>query len=813
MIRNYIRIAFRNLLRYKSFSIINIIGLAIGLAASLLIALWVFDELSYDRFHENLDHIYRVERHIEWEGKIIDVPVTGAVYGETLKKDIPEILDFTRVDPTELSVVNYLNNSQEERILFVDKGFFNIFTFPLLEGDPATALAEPFSVVMTRDAAMTYFGEEFPIGKSLEVEWGDEKKFFKVTGILDDVPAESHFHFDVLASFATFEELMDTEHLNTWLSNYLYTYVLLHPDATPETVAPKLRGIVEEYISPAYSLFLNGEQPDFDIHKIFVLVMRPMKDIHLKAKLLWEIEPQGNITSVFIFSIVSALILIMACFNFMNLSTALGAKRSREVGIRKTAGASQGQLIIQLLSETVVIAIIALLVALLLIEAVLPIFNSFTGKELSLSTFLVPKYMLVLVAIIFGTGIVAGLYPAFYLSKFDPMIVLRKNEEERSSRFSFRQVLVVFQFSISILLIIGTIIAYLQINYFYDRPIGYNQENLLVISTESSEVRSKMDVLRSSLAQNPKVVSMTSSGSVPAARDFSDMGFRSEMSQDVFVSMYITVGYDFFKTYQMEFIAGRPYSRSFGTDTAHKFIVNEQVVKRIGITNPEDAIGLKYGHFDSEGNAVDGEIIGVVKDFHFKPMDKAIEPITFRLTDDWMEYITIRYNTSDLGALVSDIEGVWRSLFPKEEYVYFFLKDRYESLYIEEARMKNILLTFTFLAVIIGCLGLFGLAAFMAQQKSKEIGIRKVHGASVANIMVLLTRQFSYWVILANIIAWPLAYYFMDNWLSNFYYRIPMPWWVFIASGLVALILAIVTVSYRAYRAAASDPLNAIKYE
>ena len=304
MFRNYIKIAIRNLLRYRSFSIINIIGLAIGLSASLLIALWVFDEISYDRFHEHADRIYRVERHIEWEGRIFDVPVVGAIYGETIKKDIPEVMDFTRVDPTELSVVNYLNSSQEERILFVDKGFFNIFSFPLLEGDPDNALAEPFSVVLTKKAAMTYFGEENPMGKSLEVEWGDERKFFKVTGIVDKVPAQSHFHFDVLASFVTFEELMEPEHLKTWLSNYLYTYVLLHPDATPQTLEPKLRKMVEEYIAPAYSAFLGGSEIDFDIHDIYVMVLRPLEDIHLKARLLWEIEPQGNITSVYIFSIV-----------------------------------------------------------------------------------------------------------------------------------------------------------------------------------------------------------------------------------------------------------------------------------------------------------------------------------------------------------------------------------------------------------------------------------------------------------------------------------------------------------------------------
>ena len=304
MIRSYINIAFRNLSRYKSFAIINIIGLAIGLAASLIIALWVFDELSYDKFHENSNNIYRVERHIHWDGEIMDVPVTGAIYAETIKKDIPEVLDYTRIDPTELSVINYKNSGQEEQFLFVDKGFFNVFSFPLLRGNPETALAEPYCVVMTRKAALAYFGEEFPIDKSLEVEWGDEKKMFRVTGILDDIPSQNHFQFEILGSFITFEE-HDPEHLDTWVSNYLYSYVLLHPETDPESLDPKLRNIVEEHIAPAYEAFLGGTGEEMDIHEIFQIRLRPLESIHLNSDLLWEIEPQGNITTVYIFSVIS----------------------------------------------------------------------------------------------------------------------------------------------------------------------------------------------------------------------------------------------------------------------------------------------------------------------------------------------------------------------------------------------------------------------------------------------------------------------------------------------------------------------------
>ena len=812
MIWNYIKIAFRNLTRYKSFSLINILGLAIGLAASLLIALWVFDEISYDKYHEKSDQIYRVGRHINWDGQILDVPVTGGIYAETLKDRIPEVIDFSRVYPIELSLWNHVNANQEERVMFCDKGFFNIFSFTFLQGDPKTALKEPYTVVLTKKAAIAYFGEEYPIDKTLEIEWNDERKKFRVTGIIDDVPSQSHFHFDVVASFETLEELMP-ERLDTWVSNYLYTYILLHPDSKPEDLNPKFRGIVEDFIAPAYMAFL-GEGATLDnIHDIFVITLRPIEDIHLNAKLMWEIEPQGNMTSVYIFSIVSVLILLMACFNFMNLSTALGSKRAREVGIRKTSGASRSELIAQFISESIIIAFISLALALLIIEIILPLFNNYTGKALSLSLFLEPQYFLFLMFIVIGCGVLAGLYPAFYLSKFNPMVVLHKNEEARGSKFSVRQVLVVFQFSISILLIIGTITAYLQINYFYNKPLGYDQENLLVISTESSEVRNNFETYKASILQYPEVKKVTASGSIPAALNFSDSGFKSEEMEDVFSSIFFGVGYDFFETYGMDFLAGRPFLKEYGTDTAFKYIVNEQVLKKIGVKNPEDAIGTKYGSFNRDGYFEEGEIIGVLKNFHFKPLDKEIEPITFVLSEDWMEYITIRYKTDDLQGFISKMEDIWKDQFPNDQYMYFTLKDRYESLYIDETRMKNILLSFTFLAIFVGCLGLFGLAAFVAQQKSKEIGIRKVHGAPVSSIVFMLTRQFSYWVLMANIIAWPLAFYFLDRWLSNFFYRIAMPYWVFIAAGLLALLMALITVSYKAYRAATSDPLDAIKYE
>lgn len=812
MIWSYTKIAFRNLKRYRVFSLINILGLSIGLAASLLISLWVFDELSFDKFNENSENIYRVERHINFDGKTFDVPVTGAIYGETIGKDIPQVQEFTRIYPIELSLKNHMNDNQEERVFFVDQAFLKIFSFPLKNGDIQTALKDPFSVILTEKAALIYFGEKNPINKILEIEWGDEIKKFKVSGIFEQIPSQSHFQFDVVASFETIEELLP-ERLDTWVSNYLYTYVLLQKDATFEIVEPKLKKIVEQHISPAYMAFLGDNAKIENIHEIYQITLRPIEDIHLSSKLMWDISPQGNMASVYTFSVVAILILIMACFNFMNLSTALGSKRSREVGIRKTSGASRFQLIAQFLSESNVIALLSLALALVFIEIILPGFNVFTGKELSLATFTEPSKFWVLLSIVIGTGLLAGLYPAFFLSKFDPMVVLRRDDERRGGRFSFRQVLVILQFSISIILIIGTITAYLQINYFYDKPLGYNNENLFVISTESNKVRENIQTFKDKLLQIPEIKHVTSSGSIPAALNFSDNGFRTDEMEEVISSIVIGVGYDFFKTYNIKLLAGRVFSSEYGTDTANKYIVNEQVLKKIGIKNPEAAIGIHYGNFNRDGEYQSGEIVGVVKDFHFKPLDKEIEPITFSLNEDWMEYITIRHNAKDFPQFIEKMETEWKSNFPHEAYTYFDLKERYESLYVDETRMKDILLYFTFLAIFIGCLGLFGLAAFVAQQRSKEIAIRKVHGASVLSIVILLSKQFTYWVLLANIIAWPVAYYFLDNWLANFHYRIEMPIWVFIISGILALVMALITVGYRAFITAISDPLNSIKYE
>lgn len=815
MIHSYIKSALRNLVRFKFFTLINVIGLGVGLGASILIAMWVFDELSYDRFHEKADRIFRVERDIFFNGQTYMVPVTGAIYGTTIKKDYPDVIDMVRVDPIELSMEDLKGNLHKERVFFVDNSIFDVFTFPLEKGNPKTAMTEPRSIVLTQKAASKYFGNEDPLNQTLRLDIDDEMKTYKVTGVLKDIPKNKHFQFEILASFSSLEEVLGNEQLTTWLSNYLYTYVLLRDGIDKKQVEDKLDGLVEETIFPAYAEFTKSEgESDARMH----LFLRPVTGIHLKSGLMWDIEPQGDITSVYIFSIVAILILLIACFNFMNLSTALVGKRSLEIGIRKTVGSSRGQIMRQFLGESIITAIIAFVIGIGLIEIFLPAFNNLTDKTLSLSIFGQPDKLAVLALIVIGTGIISGIYPSFYLSSIKPIVVLKSRFESAPGKISFRQILVILQFTISIALIIGTATAYQQLNYIQNKPLGYTKENMLVIPVESNYVQKHYDAYKNDLLTNPDITHVTMSQKVPAERDYSDTGWETDIQKEIFLSRFIAIDYDFFDTYGLKTIAGRPFSREFKTDeTENHYILNETAVKKLGFSDPKEIIGRKYySSWIAENleKEPDGKVIGVVKDFHFQSLKNKIEPLTLFITPSgWMSRISVSFEEGKDKEIIKYVEDTWKKHFPGVQFDYSFIEDQLKSLYTGEQKMQSILVAFTILAIFVACLGLFGLATFIAQQKIKEIGIRKVMGASVGNIVVLLTRSFSKWVLLANVLAWPLSWYLLSEWLANFNYRIIISIWVFIGSGILALVIAIVTVSYRAYRAGTVNPADALRYE
>lgn len=807
MIKNYLITAYRNLIRNKGFSFINILGLAIGMVASILISLWAYDELSFDGFHEKSNKIFRVERDLFFNGERYLVPVTGAIYGGTIKSDFPEYEDMLRLYASELSVEDQSNTDHQERVFFGDDSFFNVFSFDLLRGDPSLALKEPFSVVLTQKGAERYFGKDDPINKQILIEWEGEKRSYLVTGIMQNIPQNSHFHFDVLASFNTLETFMP-ENLKSWLNNYLYTYVLLKDDITVEQAEDKLQVLVDKYILPAYSQFLRAD----DTESSMKLYLRSIEDIHL-CELMWGIEPSGSESSVYIFSIVAILILIIACFNFMNLSTAMAGKRSLEVGVRKTMGAKKKQLVLQFLGESFFISILAFIIALVIIEFILPFYNTFANKSLSLLSLGNTQNLILLASIIVVTGIFAGLYPAFYLSSFKPIAVLKGRSRGSSGNFNFRQILVVLQFAISIMLIIGTMTAYLQMQYFQNKPLGFSKENMLVIPVESNNVREHYQVFRNDILQLPIVEKVGSSSKIPTNASYSDSGFETVLlAGETFLSKYYSIDYDYFDCYNISFVAGRNFSKEYSSDVdASKYIINESAMHKMGIKNPDQIIGKQFDYMGSENK--NGKIIGVVKDYHYQGLDKQIEPMVHFLDVDSPSFISVKYTEGNDKEIAVLLEQKWKAHFPGVVFSSNFMEERYDNLYVNETRMQTTLIAFTILALFVACLGLFGLATFIAQQKTREIGIRKAHGASTGSIVNLLNQVFVKWVLIATILACPIAYYFLDEWLANFYYRIDLPIWVFVVSGCIGFVIAIITVSYQSFKAARLNPVDALRYE
>ncbi len=813
MIVNYLKTALRSLLRNKTFSFINIFGLAIGLAASLMIAMWVFNELSYDRFNKNGDRLFRVERNIQYQDQSFMVPVTGAIYGPTILQNYPEVVNMTRINPMTMSLESSDKHRFSERIIFADTGFLQTFTFPLQQGNAATALTEPRSVVLSPKAAKKYFGTTDVLNKVLNIEWDGELKDFRVTGIFEPLPENKHFDFDVVASFVTLENWYQPERISSWLNNYLYTFILLKDGIGEAQMEQQLDRLAEETIQPAYEGFFKTDDGNKGRLR---LNLRRLTDIHLHSGLMWDIEAQGDITTVYVFSVVALLILLIASFNFMSLSSAQAGNRAREVGLRKTLGSTRRQLIRQFLGESVLIALIAFVIALLLMQISLPWFNTLTGKSLSMRIFLQPSKLAVLAVIVLGTGLLSGLYPALFLSSFRPIAVLKGRFHYGRSTFSFRQVLVVLQFVISISLIIGTLIALQQMNYMQNKPLGYDKNNMMILPVESNETRTHYKAFRDDLLSHPQIVSVASSQRVPAERSYSDTGWDTDKQKELFLSKFFAVDFDFLKTYNIGMAAGRAFDEKNSTDKLNRIIINETAAKKLGYSDPKDAIGDKFHSSaiaEELGTEETGRIIGVMKDFHFKSMKSQIEPLTIFIANDWMNRISVKCRPGHDQECIGLVESAWKKHFPNVDFQYEFLTGYLKAYYKDEQKLETILLVFTILAIVIACMGLFGLAMFVAQQKVKEIGVRKALGASVRTIVLMLTTTFTKWVVLANLIAWPLAWYFINEWLGNFEFRIRINPWIFILSGLLALLIAVITVVHRSYRAAAHNPVEALRYE
>ena len=815
MLSNYLKVAWRNIIRKKGFSFINITGLAIGMTVCLLILLFVQYELSYDTYHKNAEDLYRLER--QWlsadgsvRGHIASLAPSFVIF---LEKEFPEIENAVRLYPVDTTLVSVGDTHYvEKRFYFAEEDIFDVFSIPLIKGDPKTALAKPDGLVISESMAKKYFRDENPIGKQMKF---DQTYLFQVTGVMEDTPSNTHVHFDFLAPYLALKGLQGSGERDyfhgtrNFTDNVTFAYVRFAPGTDSGAVKAKIPDFMDRVL---------GTRKDKDgnivpASKGNTILLQKVTDIHLRSHTSKELEANGDIRYVNLFTIIALFVLIIACINFMNLSTARATQRAREVGLRKVVGANRRQLTAQFLGESLMVALMAIILALVLVAILLPAFNAFTNRDISFGLLLNPVGLLTVLGVFFLTGIVSGFYPALYLSAFRPATILRGELTQGTRGALMRKVLVVFQFAISVALIVGVGVVYKQMRFLQNADLGFERENIVMLRADQTIKQNWLE-FKQQLTSSPHILFATLSKRAPTGRLLDSPGFRTEVNgqklTNPFSMPHNRVEYDFFKTYGMEIIAGRDFSIEYPTDANKAFVLNETAVRRLGLERPEDAVGMSMLTF---APFLNGNVIGVVKDFNYESMHHEIIPIITYIQPLQANTVSIRIASGRTREALSDAEVVWKRFNPEYPFQYDFLDDRIAEQYRNEERMMQMFGYFSLLAIFIACLGLFGLASFMAEKRTKEIGIRKVLGASLANIMVLLSKEFTLLVLVGNIIAWPLAYFAMHGWLNNFAYKTGIGWIVFVLAGLLTFMISLLTVSYQAIRAALTDPAVAIRYE
>jgi putative ABC transport system permease protein len=818
MLKNYLKIALRNIGRHKGYSFINIAGLAIGMAVCILILIFVRDELSYDTYHEHKDRIYRVERR--W------FAADGSVRGELcsvapsfvplLEEDFPEMEHVVRLlGSGDILIAFGENKFVEERFYAAEQDIFDVFTIPMTKGNPQTALKNPNSIVLSESIVRKYFGDEDPMGKVMKV--GSSGEDYQVTGVMKDVPENSHLHFDFLASFITlkgrytyYKDGSDYLFGSTNFSdNVTYTYLRLAKDADSREVAARLPAFIDRHL-PTY----ESESGDI-VHpsRWNGLILRKVTDIHLRSHTNNELEPNSDIRYVTLFTLIAVFILIIACINFMNLSTARAVKRAREVGLRKVAGANRRLLTTQFLGESLLIALLAMALALVLVAILLPYFSAFSGHELRFGLLMNSVGILILVSVFLITGLAAGLYPAVYLSAYKPATILRGELTRGTKGALMRKVMVVFQFAISAALIISVAVVFKQMRFLQNANLGFQRENIVLIPSDSVVLENWREI-KNELLKNPRILAATLSKRAPSGRLLDAPGFRIEINGEMvdspFSMPHNRVEHDFFKTYGMKIVAGRDFSVDYPTDENEAFILNETAVRRLGLKSPEEAVGLPV---ETTAPNLSGRVIGVVADFNYESLHHQIVPMITYIRLNQTNTMSLRIAAGDIQETIAYVQGVWDRFHPGYPVSYSFLDDRLNALYRNEERMMEMFGYFSLLAIFIACLGLFGLASFTTEQRTKEIGIRKVLGATVSKIIILLSKEFGKWVLVANIIAWPVAYFAMDKWLDNFAYRVNLGWTAFLLTAGLTSLIALLTVGYQSLKAALANPADSLRYE
>lgn len=808
MLKNYFITAWRNLIKRKAFSFINIAGLSIGISVCFIIMLYVQDELNFDRFNKNADRIVRIVFKADINGgKIYEANVMPQV-ASAMTKDYPEVEDATRLRVAGAPKISYKGrNFRDDELVFVDPNFFSIFTLPLIEGDVKTALKEPNTLVITKAAAKKYFGNENPIGKTL-VFTSNNNEPFKVTGLIDKVPVNSHFQFDLFGSMTGLNEAKS----DSWMGSNFFTYILLKPGSDYKKLEAKLPGMVEKYMGPQIQQQMGVSLEQFRKKGNGLgFVLQPLTSIHLYSHSNYELTSPGNVMYVYIFSAIAIFMLLIACINFINLSTASASKRAKEVGVRKVIGSGRLQLVKQFLLESALLTFFALLISYGLIQFLLPVFNDISGKDLSF------EFEIRIIAAFIGLGvfvsIVAGMYPAFFLSSFKPASVLKGKFTGGNNSFGLRSSLVVFQFFISVALIVGTIVVWQQMKYIQHKNLGYNKEQLLTISNSWSLGKNER-IYKEKMLKDPRIVNATISAYKPAGPSGNNnaLAYPSGRDNEMMRTLEYQVDEQYIPTLGMQLAAGRNFSRDLATDST-AMIVNETAAKAFG-WGVNDAIGKTIVRkIDKEGKGMDipFHIVGVVKDFNFKSLHEPITPLLMVLGQDWG--LIFKIKTTDIPGLLSAMKKEWANFQTDEPFTYAFMDNLYNKTYVAEQKTSAILNIFSALTIFVSCLGLFGLITYTAEQRTKEIGIRKVLGADVSQITGMLSKDFIKLVCIAILIAFPISYWAMNKWLQNFAYRINTSWWMFVASGVIALLIALITVSFQAIKAATANPVNSLRME
>ncbi len=806
MFKNYFKIAFRNLMKYKFISFINLFGLTVGLTCCLLITAYILNELSYDRYNKNADNIYRVERTFlnpETGALSLQLGTIAPPFAPLLQNDFKEIKNLTRFLPIGNTALKYGENIfNQPNVYFADENLFDVFDFTVTKGNPANALNDPFSVMMTEETAKKYFGNEDPINKVVRF---NNQFDFKVTGIYKALPANAHWHPDVMLSFNTLKDpqIYGEENLRTnWGNNAFYTYLLLPDHYDAKKLEAQLPAFQNRHISG------EGKFKPTDWSR---LTLRKLPAIHLYSHTDSEAEINGDIKRVYIFSAIALFILLIACINYMNLASARSVLRAKEIGIRKVAGAHKGELIAQFLCESVFMTWIAGILAFIITLIALPGLNRLSGQQLNMQGLLNWQTIVVILLVPFAVGIISGIYPALFLSSFQPVKVLKGLIKAGGGNISFRRVLVVLQFSISIILIIATAIVFQQLNYIQNKSLGFNKEHVITFSYNTG-LKNTYEAFKTELLANSNIKEVARSSRIPSGRLLDANGSQLNRGDSLAPSKadikFVVADENFIPAYGIKMLAGRNFSRDYGMDTS-SFLINESAVKALELKSNDEAIGRQFQYGDRKGT-----IAGVFNDFNFESLHQRILPVVlFESTvPDGYRKISVKVS-GNVTAALAQIENTWKKFLPEIPYQYDFLDDNYSKLYDSERKQGSIFTVFSFVAIFIACLGLFGLSAFTITQRVKEIGIRKVLGASTGSIVQLISKDFLLLVLIAAFIAFPIAWYAMNHWLEDFAYRIKIDWLVFVLAGFIALFIAFATISIQAAKAALNNPVKSLRTE